>query len=385
MLLFLVEISYSQNSDDVVIAKKLKLHSAVFGEDQTLFVSTPNSYSSGNNAYPVLYVLDGSEVEISFVGGLVKNLSDYEVIPEMIVVAIATNDRKRDYTPTMPKNRPAGFYKRNPHAGGADKFLSYVETELFPFIEKNYRTRPYRILAGHSDAGLCVVHAFLSHSGLFESYIATSPSLGWDSCFVNKLADEKISSLNLKRKQLFTSIGGKEYPSSITDANAFTSILKSKAPSELKWKFNYYEKEDHYSVSTIAMYEGLRFVYEGWKFDFDAMLLQGADYIKNFYQSQTEKYGYEIKPQDYILNMIGMEMLRANRNEDALKVFSYNVFVNPKSPEAYSGLGSGYLQTGKKELAIKNFEKAVELASNSKDENLERYKSQLEDARSNKK
>lgn len=387
LLIFLLfaECINSQSTDDVVIAKKLKIHSVVLGEDETIFVSTPNSYSSTNNSYPVLYILDGSEVEISFVGGLVKNLSDYEVIPEMIVVAIATNDRKRDYTPTMPQNRPADFYKRIPHAGEADKFLSYVATELFPYIEKNYRTLPYRILAGHSDPGLCVVHTFLTHTNMFDSYIASSPSLGWDSCKINKVAEERISTINLKKKQFFICISGKENPSSISDVNSFTRILRLKAPAELKWKFNYYADEDHYSEATIALYDGIRFIYDGWKFDADLMLSRGVDYIKNFYQSQSDKFGYEIKPQVFILNMIGKEMLRSSRQDEALKVFNYSLSIYPKSPEAFSSLGSCYLQTGNKDAAIKNIEKAVELATDLKDENLDRYKSQLEDAKSNKK
>jgi hypothetical protein len=43
------------------------------------------------------------------------------------------------------------------------------------------------------------------------------------------------------------------------------------------------------------------------------------------------------------------------------------------------------LKNSNKELAIINFEKAIYLATTLKDENLERYKSQLEAAKSSKK
>ncbi len=385
ILFFSSEISYSQNADDVVIAKRLKLHSVVLNEDETIFVSTPNSYTSSRKSYPVLYVLDGSEVTIGFFAGLVKNLADYEVVPEMIIVAIATNNSKRDFTPTRPKNRPDDFYKRISHSGEADNFLNYIDTELFPFIEKNYRTLPYKILAGHSDPGLCVVHAFLSHTNMFDAYIATSPSLGWDSCIINKVAEDKISAINLKRKQIFTCISGKELPVSISEASTFARTLRLKAPTELKWKFNFYENEDHYSVATIALYDGLRFVYDGWKFDFDALMSKGVEAIKSFYQDLSEKYGYKIQPDGNILNMIGMQMERSGRQEEALKVFRYNTFINTQFPEPFIGLGSHYLNNGNKALAIVNFEKAVDLATVLKDENLERYKSQLEEAKSGKK
>jgi uncharacterized protein len=383
VLLCLTEISYSQNSDDVVIAKRIKINSLVLAEEETIFISIPNSYFASDRSYPVLYILDGSEITISYAAGLVNNLADYEIVPEMIIVAIATNNRKRDFTPTNPQYFPD--YIKKMHPGEADKFLSFIETELFPFVNKNYRTRPYRIFAGHSDAGLCVTHAFLSHIHMFDSFIASSPSLGWDSSYVNKVAEEKIASLDCKKKQFFISIGGNEHPSEINNVHAFVRTLRLKAPAELKWKINYNENEDHYSMATIALYNGLRFIYDGWKMNYEEMAMRGLSAIKSFFQNNTEKYGYEILPDGNALNYIGMDAMRFGRQEEALKIFAYNTLIHPQFPEAFSCLGSGNLKAGNIELAIKNFERAVELATVSKDENLDKYKNQLEDARLGKK
>jgi hypothetical protein len=375
---------YPQNTDDVVIAKRIKLNSVVLGEVETIFVSIPNSYTASNKSYPVLYLFDGTEVNISYAAGVVNNLTYYEIIPEMIIVAISTKNRKRDFTPTIPKSIPEDILK-NMQPGGADKFLSFIETELFPYIENNYRTLPYRIIAGHSDGGLCVTYAFLSHNNMFDSYIAASPSLGWDSNLTNKVAEEKIATMNLKRKQYFISVGGNEHPLTIADTHTFVRTLKLKAPSELKWRFNYNENEDHYSQATIALYNGLRFVYDGWKMDYEDMALQGLDAIKSFYENLTEKYGYEILPDGNTLNYIGMDAARFGKQEEALKIFTYNTLIHPQFSEAFNYLGSSYLKAGNNELAIKNFKKAIELATVSKDGNLERYKSQLEEAKSSKK
>jgi predicted alpha/beta superfamily hydrolase len=384
LLLIASLASYAQNSEDIVIAKSIKISSTVFGQERTIYVSTPINYANSNKKYPVLYLLDGSEVTIGFATGLIRNLTDYEIVPEMIIVAISSENRKQDFTPTVPKDIPEDFLKRM-QPGGADKFLNYIESDLFPFIEKNYRTMPYRIFAGHSDAGLCVAHAFVSHNSMFNAYIATSPSLGWDSNIVNKVAEDKIATTNLKNKQLFISIGGKEHPQSIADAHTFARTLKLKAPIELKWTFNYNENEDHYSQATIALYDGLRFIYDGWKMDYEEMALRGLDAIKIFFINQTEKYGYEIIPDGYALNYIGMDAIRFGKQEEALKIFTYNTQLHPQFPDAFSCLGDCYLNTGNKELAIVNFEKAVELASALKDDYLDRYKGQLKNAKSKNK
>jgi predicted alpha/beta superfamily hydrolase len=383
IFLLFAEMIYAQNIDDVIIAKRIKINSVVLGEEETMFVSTPNSYSASSKSYPVLYLLDGSEVTIGCAAGLINSLSDYEIVPEMIIVAISSNNRKRDFTPTNPSYLPD--FIRKMHPGEADKFLSFIETELFPYMKKNYRTLPYRIFAGHSEAGLCVTHAFLSHTNMFDSYIANSPSLGWDSSYVNKVAEKKISTMNLKRKQIFISVGGKEHPMTIADAHTFVHTLRVKAPVELKWKFNYNENEDHYSQANIALYTGIRYIYDGWNLDYEEMAVRGLDAIKSFFQNQTEKYGYDILPDGNALNIIGMGATRFGKQEEALKIYTYNTLIHPKFPEAFSCLGSYYSETGNNELAIKNFEKAIELATASNDENLERYKSQLEEVRSTKK
>src|SRR5665647_3092959 len=156
ILISISALSFSQNSNDVVIAKKIKITSTLLNEEETIFVSLPKNYATSGKLYPVIYVLDGSETMISYSNGLIKNLSDCEIIPELIIVAIASNDRNRDYTPIKPNYFPE--FVNVTSAGHADQFLSYIEKELFPYVEKNYRTVPCRIFAGHSFGGLCVTY-----------------------------------------------------------------------------------------------------------------------------------------------------------------------------------------------------------------------------------
>jgi tetratricopeptide (TPR) repeat protein len=46
----------------------------------------------------------------------------------------------------------------------------------------------------------------------------------------------------------------------------------------------------------------------------------------------------------------------------ALEIFKFNLELNPDSPYAYAHLGIGYGQSGNRELAILNLQKAIELA-----------------------
>jgi predicted alpha/beta superfamily hydrolase len=384
ILLLLSELSYSQNGDDVIIAKRLRINSTVLGEERTIYVSTPYNYGKSKESYPVLYVLDGWMGVI----GLVNDLSGWNLCPEMIIVVIESTNGIRDFTPTKPKYDKDGKeikYQRWDKLGEADKFLSFIETELFPFIEKNYRALPYRICSGHSAGGICVTHAFLSHNNMFNSYIAISPSLYWDSSLLNRTAEEKISNMNFKYKQYYFSTGGNEIPSNVGDAHTFAQTLKIKAPSELKWKFDYLANEDHGSQATIALIYGMRFIYEGWKYDSDKLVAGGLNAINSFYHNLSEKYGYDIIPDVGTLNSLGWGVLRAGRREEAIKFFENNINKHPDSPDAFTYLGEGYFAAGNIELAIKSYEKAIELATTLNDGNFERFKMRLENIKASKK
>lgn len=377
ILLLSAEMMCAQNADNVIIAKKIKISSVVLGEDRTIFVSTPSGYESSSDAYPVMYVLDGWPGIINFTSGLVNNLADNNLCPEMIIVAIENTIRMRDMSPTKPKFDNNGNkikYYGDEKLGGADLFFNFFETELFPFIEKNYRTIPYRIFAGHSAGGMCVTYAFLSRPAMFNSYIAISPTLNWDSNLLNKTAEKNIGSLDLKSRQYYISVGGDETPSTIEDAHAFAQTIKLKSPAELRFKFDYIEHEDHGSQSTIAFYNSLRFIYEGWNFDFNKFVAGGLNAINSFYQNLTDRYGYPILPDGNTLNSIGWEVKRAGRQQEAIKILEENTIRHPEFPEAYSYLAEAYSGAGNYEPAIKNIKKAIELATAQKDQSVERYK-----------
>ena len=131
----------------ISIGERLVFHSEVLGEERTMLIALPKGYHDMKEGYPVLYVLDG-EFFFYQAYSAVQFLSECTYIrtppvPQMIVVGIVNVDRNRDYT---PNHTPVQGGLRYPTSGGANKFLEFVRSELFPEIEARYRTQPYRIL-----------------------------------------------------------------------------------------------------------------------------------------------------------------------------------------------------------------------------------------------
>ena len=61
------------------------------------------------------------------------------------------------------------------------------------------------------------------------------------------------------------------------------------------------------------------------------------------------------------LNNTGYAYLAAKRNKEAIEVFKLNVTLFPDSWNVYDSLGEAYAAEGNKDLAIKNYERSIEL------------------------
>lgn len=76
-------------------------------------------------------------------------------------------------------------------------------------------------------------------------------------------------------------------------------------------------------------------------------------------RTQPEKYNFN-EP-ERTLNVIGYALLRQRKVKEAIGVFKLNVELFPQSGNPYDSLGEAYMLNGDKELAIKNYEKSLEL------------------------
>ena len=67
---------------------------------------------------------------------------------------------------------------------------------------------------------------------------------------------------------------------------------------------------------------------------------------------------------EYILNAKGYDSLSQKNYDKAIDFFIMNTFAFPKSANAFDSLGEAYMNKGDKTLAIKNYEKSLELNPN---------------------
>jgi CubicO group peptidase (beta-lactamase class C family) len=61
------------------------------------------------------------------------------------------------------------------------------------------------------------------------------------------------------------------------------------------------------------------------------------------------------------INGTGYEALAVKKTADAIRIFQLNVELHPESSNTYDSLGEAYMANGEKELAIRNYEKSLEM------------------------
>jgi len=245
-----------------------EIQSKALAEKRTLNIYLPDGYNQNDTTkYPVIYLLDGSADEdfIHIVGLVQFNSFEWvNQVPKSIVVGIATVDRKRDFTfPTSIESDK----KRYPTTGHSDKFISFIEKELQPYIQAKYKTNANRTLIGQSLGGLLATEILTKKPALFNKYIIISPSLWWDNgSLLNQ--DSEIKG-NTFKQQTDVYIGvGKEglTPTEIprvmeVDANLLTEKIKEFKNQNVKVYFDFLPQENHATIMHQAVSNSFKFLY----------------------------------------------------------------------------------------------------------------------------
>ncbi len=357
--------SAKENGKNIELGKIITLSSKILNENRDIFVYLPVGYKQSKEKYPVIYILD-ARVNFIYGIGVVNFLSRIQHMPRSIVVGITNTDRIRDFTPIHEA--------RSKTSGGANKFLEFMDKELIPYVDHNYRTHSYRTLFGHSLCGMFSIYTLFKKPEMFDSFISVSPYLQYGENYVVQFADSILFEQSEIRKSIFITLGDEpEYSENIS---ALKNILSNKA-KKISLEISKRETENHASVPLKSLYDGLEFIFSDWGLNKET-IDKGLEAIKKHYYSLNQKYGFEVKPNEVQINAIGYQWLGKNKFEEAAKIFKYNVQLFPNSSNVYDSYGESLEKQGLIAEAIKSYTKAVELGTIENNRNLGIYKKNLE-------
>ena len=254
----LAQATPTPTSDDKPPASNIvqTIHSTIMDEDRRVIIHLPRNYSKETaQKHPVMYVLDGTSQD-DHTADKISVLSDAGLIPTAIVVGLPNTrgNRERDQTPPFMKRNVDDEKSRY---GAGDKFLSFIEKELIPFIDSSYRTSGYRTLSGNSRGGLFVLYSLMERPGLFQArFCYSTPVWRFENLMVSKMSEYLIASSDLKGF-LYISIGDKETDQMIGGFKRLVDVLKKNRKKQFRWVADYTPYAVHQDNALISTSKGL--------------------------------------------------------------------------------------------------------------------------------
>ena len=230
-------------NDPIPEHDQFTINSKQVGETRTINIWTPPEYKTTNTALPVMYMADGGITDEDFphIANTLAELVKTKKIPPIILVGIANTQRRRDLTgPTMvEKDKEIAAV-----VGGSEKFSAFIKEELFPEINKRYRTTNEKTIIGESLSGLFVMEVFMLTPEMFDYYIAFDPSLWWNDQYLVKTAKDHLAKFPSGEKRLWFA-GSADMSETV---GKLANILEAENLPNLKWKYSPEPKEKHSTI-----------------------------------------------------------------------------------------------------------------------------------------
>ncbi|MDT7831095.1 alpha/beta hydrolase-fold protein [Flavobacteriaceae bacterium S356] len=382
--------------------KTIEIKSTQLNETRGVEIYLPPSYQVSNNKkYPVMYVLDGQEYFLHPVA-YQRMLRFKDKSPEFIVVGV-NSDRKK---------RRKLLYE------SADSFISFLEKELIPTIDKDYRTlkNSERIYFGWEMAGGLGLEVLSSSPSLFSAYFLASPTHFTKNRILN--LNEYLSINEADRPYLHFSRAPEETYLK-RSFHRVDSILKAYHYGNKNYKIDNLLEEDHYSTSLKTINNGLRNYFN----DYNTLRFYSLkEYdkfgdlndIKQYYLHRGQRYGissrvhrttqhfllfnamkednferfqlYANEFSEYFKNLsleiwvlrFGGYLAQNNKKQKALEIYNVGLSKFSKSAAIYDAIGTLYKNKKEFQKAAVHYKKAIEIAKKNGDKELEKYKLNLE-------
>ncbi len=284
--ILITQCLFSQNK--ISIGERFSVSSKVLNDERAISVYYPPSYFfKANEKFPVLYILDG-DYNFQYVAGLLELWGGIsEDIPEMILVAISgkgTNTYRKNCKPNFPNIKDAG---------NADRVIDFIQNELIPFVDCNFKSNGYKILAGHSVGGIFVSYTALKNPHLFNHYIAISPALWWSDNAMETIFKKKYTHKILDASIYFSLADEKGM-----GVKRYLKLIKNTSKN---YRFKQFPDENHNSTGNKAYQWALQDIFKPWKVEKE--YFSNVNDVKNYFELQKSTFSQIFKfPSGIIAN-----------------------------------------------------------------------------------
>jgi len=343
-------VSPQSDGDPIALGEYRLLHSAILEEDRPLQIHLPWGYETGEGSYPVLYLFYSDWVEGYFAQAVNDlYLLSMERIPPMILVGIPNTQRYRDLYP---------WPMENGQGGEAARFLSFVQQELFPWVEARYRTQPYRILVGPQAAAVFGAFALLEASDAFQAFVVNDPCRldgGERSLCADLVAFSRTPGARGKYFAVSHDAADTRWPLQRL-RNLETGFREGSVPG-FRWRVEL-EEEWPFFLAPVQIRDALLDLFADYPFREVASARTLRD-VEEHYRKVSGAFGFVVQPPNLILSQVSDRMVDRGDYLEALEVLHSLVQLYPSSGDGPWRLANLHRVMGDTATAIRYYEEIL--------------------------
>lgn len=355
--LLCLSAAFSVSAQTIEIGNKDSIYSGILRQTRHFKIILPSNYDNYSKIkYPVIYVLDGDFL-IQSASGIIEYMSKTGQIPEMIQVYISNIERTKDFTPSHSNINYEGENDSSlEKSGGGKDFLNFLNTELVPYINQNYRSNSFDLIIGRSFAGLIAGVDYLQGKTELDSYLLIDPSFWWDGQMTVIMAESTPFEILKNKRVYISSSDNYEFSDDIENMRksqvSFYEQIKIKNVDSTKIRLEFFEQNTHGTVTIPSLYNGLAFLYKDYFLT--GMKYRSSDEIISHFTRFSKDNGAEFTPLEGMINWLA-SIQTVKDPEGALKLYEFNVQNYPKSINALQALADQYEQRHMIEKAIQKY------------------------------
>jgi len=337
---------FSQKITDTISSKRLN-------EDREIIIGLPPSYDKHpNQKYPVLVLLDGDFLFDAFQGALSYG-NYWDDLPEIIIVGISqnkNNERETDCAVDQENGLPTEK---------GEAFFEFIGLELLPYIEKKYRTAPFKMIAGlDTTAGFLNCYLY-KDVPLFDAYISMSPELptGMEEQLPDRLAAIQ------KPIFYYHSSGDGDMKKMRKRILALDEVAKKINKPSLNYRFDDFKGASHYSLVLNSIPSALYQIFSVYQpistTEFNekiAVLTSGyVDYLIQKYDVIEKSFALKLPIRLNDFKAIEAAILKNKAYPEFEKLAQLAKKNYPKSMLADYQMGQMYEKKGETAKAVKSY------------------------------
>jgi predicted alpha/beta superfamily hydrolase len=211
-------------------------HSKFVKDSFDIYISLPDNYDSTNTNYRVLYYMDAN---LKSGKGFRQALLDYRNYREL---------RRRDLITPFVKSGDS-LVSDEDNFGHCEEFYQFLQQELIPHIEKNYRCdSSNRSFLGHSLGGLFAFYCLFKKEHLFRNHVALSPALWINYGNIYDFEKKYYEQSKTLDARLWLCTGTRETLNKILDGGRdMKAHLDKRKYEKLDFRYKEFEGETHNS------------------------------------------------------------------------------------------------------------------------------------------